>query len=120
MMEFAGWPDAPVTTTAGEPTGAEPLSDSGTDPAAHDPRHLLLHDAGRLWDLGPAMVDTDDDGLADTLTRTDGDGVVVYTDADQDGEVDTITEIGADGSYWSRSLDEQSRQWLPTDSGRLG
>ncbi|MDL9935154.1 hypothetical protein QSJ18_00185 [Gordonia sp. ABSL1-1] len=81
--------------------------------------HLWMHDDGRVWDLGPAEVDTDNDGINDSLTRNGPDGVTVYTDSDRDGQVDKITEIGADGSVRSAILDPESGVWVPFDSGRL-
>ncbi|MGC4962783.1 DUF6802 family protein [Gordonia sp. DT218] len=89
-----------------------------------DPRspedHLWMHSDGRVWDLGPADVDTDDDGVRDSLTRSGAGGMTVYTDSDHDGQVDQITEIDAQGMFSSRTLDPDSGAWVPTDSGRLG
>ncbi|MGV9709370.1 DUF6802 family protein [Gordonia sp. NPDC003424] len=82
--------------------------------------HLWMHTDGRVWDLGPADVDTDNDGVRDSLTRSGPDGLTVYTDSDHDGQVDKITEIDAHGAFSSRSLDPLSGTWVPTDSGRLG
>ena len=81
--------------------------------------HLWMHDDGRIWDLGPAEVDTDNDGVNDSLTRNGPDGMTVYTDSDRDGQVDKITEIGADGEFRSAVLDPETGAWIPTDSGRL-
>ena len=81
--------------------------------------HLWMSQGEDVWDLGPADLDTDADGIADSLTRTGPDGMAVYTDSDADGRVDLITEIGADGSYSAQRLDTGSGTWLPTDSGRL-
>lgn len=82
-------------------------------------QHLLLHDDGRVWDLGPALVDTDADGVPDTLTRVGTHGLVIFTDSDHDGEVDKITSISADGEYESAARDSTGGQWRATDSGRL-
>ncbi|MFW0783083.1 DUF6802 family protein [Gordonia sp. CPCC 206044] len=82
--------------------------------------HLWMHQDGRVWDLGPADVDTDDDGIRDSLTRNGPTGVTVYTDTDHDGQVDRITEVDAQGMFSSRSLDPMSGSWVPTDSGRVG
>ncbi|WLP88919.1 MULTISPECIES: DUF6802 family protein [Gordonia] len=128
---------------SGEGADSEPLSFGGFDDplgvesAAHVPvfpdeplpgemepggdvaDHLWMHDAGRIWDLGPADVDTDADGINDSLTRNGPEGLTVYTDADRDGQVDTITRVGADGSYAAQVLDPATGRWVPTDSGRL-
>lgn len=90
------------------------------DDASGPEDHLWMHSDGRIWDLGPADVDTDDDGLPDSLTRTGDGGLTVYTDSDRDGQVDKITEVDAEGTYASRELDPGSGTWVATDTGRLG
>ncbi|MFT4126601.1 MAG: hypothetical protein QM662_10275 [Gordonia sp. (in: high G+C Gram-positive bacteria)] len=104
--------------------GASPLPEyllPGEDEAIVDPGdHLWLHDDGRLWDLGPPDLDTDADGVAESLTRSGPGGLTVYTDADLDGQVDRVTEVGADGSYRAQLLDEATGTWRPTDTGRIG
>ncbi|MXP21923.1 hypothetical protein GIY30_11235 [Gordonia sp. HNM0687] len=82
--------------------------------------HLWMHSDGRIWDLGPADVDTDDDGVPDSLTRTGDGGLAVYTDSDRDGQVDKITEVDGEGAFSSRVLDPGSGTWVATDTGRLG
>ncbi|MGW9262985.1 DUF6802 family protein [Gordonia terrae] len=90
-------------------------------PAADDlDDHLWMHDDGRIWDLGPAEVDTDNDGINDSLTRNGPDGFTVYTDSDRDGQVDKITEIGADGEFRSAVLDPDTGEWISGGSGRIG
>lgn len=102
----------------GDLTGNDLLP--GEDEVGTDPDdHLWVHDDGRVWDLGPADVDTDADGVKDSLTRSGPDGLTVYTDSDHDGQVDRITEVGADGSFEARRLDPSSGEWIATDSGRL-
>ena len=81
--------------------------------------NLLMHDDGRIWDLGPADVDTDADGVPDSLTRSGPGGLTVYTDSDHDGQVDRITQVGSDGSFASQTLDRDTGIWVATDSGRL-
>ncbi|MFT4044261.1 MAG: hypothetical protein QM673_13980 [Gordonia sp. (in: high G+C Gram-positive bacteria)] len=81
--------------------------------------NLWIHDDGRVWDLGPADVDTDADGIKDSLTRSGPDGLTVYTDSDRDGQVDKITRVAADGTFSSSSLDPDSGTWVATESGRL-
>ncbi len=82
--------------------------------------HLIWHDDGRVWDLGPPLVDTDNDGIPDTLTRSGPDGLEIFTDTDHDGEIDKVIAIGPDGSYESTTWDDANRQWRATDTGRLG
>ncbi|MEE4022211.1 DUF6802 family protein [Gordonia sp. PKS22-38] len=92
------------------------LADDSTSPDDH----LWIHADGRIWDLGPADVDTDDDGIRDSLTRTGDGGITVYTDTDRDGQVDKITDVDTEGVFSSRVLDPASGTWKSTDTGRLG
>ena len=96
----------------------EPAGHAETGTSAED--HLWMHDDGRVWDLGPADVDSDSDGLKDSLTRNGPDGLTVYTDTDHDGQVDKITSVRPDGAFSTRTLDTATGAWLPTDSGRIG
>lgn len=109
----------------GDPAFEDPIFEgaAGEGPAVDglaDPDdHLWMHDDGRVWDLGPADLDTDADGTADSIARPGPDGLTVYTDSDQDGQVDTISEVRADGSYETRTLNPESGTWMSTDKGRL-
>lgn len=103
-----------------DPTGDSATGSDDGGPPDSLTQHLLLHDAGRVWDLGPALVDTDADGVPDTLTRVGAQGLVVFTDSDHDGEVDKITSIAADGTYESSTREHAGGPWRATDSGRLG
>ncbi len=86
----------------------------------HDPHdNLWMADGDRVWDLGPADVDSDADGIPDSLTRVGPGGVTVYTDSDHDGRVDAITEVHADGGFASHRLDATTGDWVRTDVGRL-
>ncbi|GAC67211.1 DUF6802 family protein [Gordonia soli] len=108
--------------------GVHPVADVGpadglpghpadTESSAAD--HLWVHTDDRVWDLGPADVDTDADGVKDSLTRPGPDGLTVYTDTDHDGQVDKITEVDKDGGFSSKTLDKESGLWSPTSRGRL-
>ncbi|GAB89532.1 hypothetical protein GORHZ_064_00190 [Gordonia rhizosphera NBRC 16068] len=108
---FADDPDGAVHDVAQVMPGDD-LDDPGN--------HLWMHADGRVWDLGPAELDTDDDGVSDSLTRNGPDGITVYTDSDRDGQVDKITNVDTQGVFSSRALDPDSGIWVPTDSGRLG
>ena len=81
--------------------------------------HLWLSDSGRLWDLGPATSDTDADGVGDSLSRNDADGLTVFTDTDRDGRVDLITRIDTDGEVSSSVYDSATGQWSARHPGRL-
>ncbi|WP_439033200.1 DUF6802 family protein [Gordonia terrae] len=101
--------------------GVDSVAALHESPASDDlDDHLWMHDDGRIWDLGPAEVDTDNDGINDSLTRNGPDGFTVYTDSDRDGQVDKITEIGADGEFRSAVLDPDTGEWISGGSGRIG
>lgn len=62
---------------------------------------LLLGGPGGAHPLGPATVDSDADGVADTavVPSVPGPGVLdLATDLDRDGDVDVLTSLSADGS----------------------
>ena len=107
----------------GDSDGCTPTPDPDnqfTDVSRAGPAdHLWLSQGDDVWDLGPADIDTDADGIADSLTRPGPDGMAVYTDSDADGRVDLITEIGEDGTDSTQRLDTESGTWRSTDSGRL-
>ncbi|MFT4393304.1 DUF6802 family protein [Gordonia lacunae] len=106
---------------AADPRSFESVAALHESPVSDDlDDHLWMHDDGRIWDLGPAEVDTDDDGINDSLTRNGPDGFTVYTDSDRDGQVDKITEIGADGEFRSAVLDPDTGEWISGGSGRIG
>lgn len=119
--------DAASLFDAGGPIGIDPAGSAHIEsvaalheaPATDPEDHLWMHDDGRIWDLGPAEVDTDNDGINDSLTRNGPDGFTVYTDSDRDGQVDKITEIGSDGEFRSAVLDPETGEWISGDSGRL-
>ncbi|WP_051092662.1 DUF6802 family protein [Jongsikchunia kroppenstedtii] len=99
------------------PEFAESPDDVGSSVSAR--HNLWVVENDRTWDLGPAEVDTDADGIADSLTRNGPDGLTVYTDSDRDGQIDRITQVRSDGSFVARRLEPASGRWVPTDSGRL-
>jgi len=95
------------------------FDDDATGTSGGAGAHLWLPEAGRLWDLGPATSDTDADGVGDSLSRTDAEGLTVFTDTDRDGRVDLITRVGADGEISSSTYDPTSGTWSAAKPGRL-
>ncbi len=93
---------------------------SDPDEVTPDPADSLwTYDDGSLWDLGPADLDADGDGVADSVTsELDGDHVVL-TDTDGDGRVDRLTELRPDGTVRVVDADRESLPWSPTSLGRL-
>lgn len=107
-----------------DPPGEESLIDSGQGdiegvggPGLDD--HLWVFDDGSVWDLGPAQLDADSDGVADSLTRGTATHLTVYTDTDADGRVDRITELDPSGHCAVSDLDPATGTWHPTQLGRL-
>lgn len=90
--------------------------------AAHFPRpgsHLEMDIYGEHYDTGPADVDMNGDGHADTSvlhTVRDGvDQVEYYTDNDGDGHADELTITDDQGHLISHTqFDEHTGQWEET------
>ena len=75
----------------------EPDPDLGSDlGSGPDPLVLDGPDGARV--LGPATVDSDADGRADTVVGAVDDGLLLATDVDADGHVDVVSAIHGDGS----------------------
>lgn len=65
--------------------------------------------------VGPATLDTNEDGINDTSVAEDPDGVTYYfTDADNDGQADYVVVVGPDGS--TQALEHQGAgEWAPVE-----
>lgn len=115
------WSDPADSGAAGG--GEESLSgvDDGGGAAGGGPLHdhLWVFDGDTAWDLGPAQLDADADGLNDSLTRGTVEQLTVYTDTDADGRVDRITELDPSGSCAVSDLDPDTGVWRATRLGRL-
>jgi hypothetical protein len=75
----------------------------GLQPEAHvDPggpaAELLVAAPDGPYALGPATVDSDADGRADTAVVAGPDALELGTDVDGDGRVDVLTRVLADGT----------------------
>lgn len=81
--------------------------------------HLWVFSGETAWDLGPARLDADADGVPDSLTRGEDGQLTVYTDTDADGRVDRITELDPTGDYAVSHLDPETGQWRAGTLGRL-
>ncbi len=81
--------------------------------------HLWVFAGESVWDLGPAEVDSNADGVVDSLTRGIDGQVTVYTDTDADGQVDRIVELGVTGDWAVTALDPGTGEWRSTQLGRL-
>lgn len=114
-----------------ELTGSGVLGDSGEESLSlPDPGgpsagtgalddHLWILTGETVWDLGPAQLDADADGVPDSLTRgTDGQ-ITVYTDTDSDGRVDRITEMDPTGRCSVSNLNPETGLWQASLLGRL-
>jgi hypothetical protein len=49
-------------------------------------------------------LDTDADGLPDTIVTDDGADLVLHTDLDGDGLADQVLHIGPDASVWEEVI----------------
>ncbi|HEX5404023.1 MAG TPA: hypothetical protein VFX16_17185 [Pseudonocardiaceae bacterium] len=79
------------------------------------------HGTGEIGsvDIGPATVDTDDDGHPDTAVVHDARGdTVLYTDSDGDGHADTATELTPDGQVIIAD-EGADHEWAQAQHGHL-
>ncbi|KRQ28939.1 MULTISPECIES: DUF6802 family protein [Mycobacteroides] len=88
-------------------------------PDLHVDHHMYLPTDGGLVDLGTDLIDTDHDGIGDTVTLHEPDGLSVVSDIDEDGIADKVTTFGADGTYetWARGA---GAHWELIEHGRIG
>lgn len=69
-------------------------------------------------DIGPATIDTDGDGHADTAVVHDVNGdTVLYTDSEHDGHADIATEFTPDGQVIV--ADDTGHGWVQTQHTTL-
>lgn len=107
-----------VDDLGGQGPGAQSCGEEYlTGPALDD--HLWVLAGESMWDLGPAVVDSNADGVVDSLARGADGQVTVYTDTDADGQVDRITELDAAGDWAVTALDAGTGEWRSTQLGRL-
>lgn len=103
--------------------GEESLSGPGLDDGPGDggalDDHLWILAGETVWDLGPAQLDSDSDGVPDSLTRGADGQITVYTDTDSDGRVDRITEMDPTGRCSVSDLDPDTGLWRAGLLGRL-
>ncbi|MFE3446396.1 DUF6802 family protein [Nocardia sp. NPDC059180] len=74
-------------------------------------------------ELNSPTQDINGDGILDSITTTDDDGMHVWTDTDLDGYADHVTVVEDDGDYaaWEYHRNpDGSGEWKKTDQGRLG
>ena len=67
---------------------------------------------------GHAVFDSDGDGRADTEVHTSGDRTVLATDTDGDGTADIVTEIDASGDFTTYEYADD-RTWHATNHGNV-
>ncbi|GAA4641041.1 hypothetical protein [Gordonia humi] len=102
---------------ASEPTDDAASADSALREGPAD--DLWVYQDGQLWDLGPADVDADGDGVPDSITSdSDGDPVIL-TDSDGDGRIDRMTRLTADAEVAVADVADRPLPWSPTSLGRL-
>jgi hypothetical protein len=117
------WSD-PADLGAADGDGEDSLSGAAGEAGVGDTArplhdHLWVFDGDTAWDLGPAELDADADGLNDSLTRGTVEQFTVYTDTDADGRVDRITELDESGACSVSDLDPDTGMWRATRLGRL-
>lgn len=84
--------------------------DAQVDPGGVDPlgraTELLVAAPDGPHALGPATVDSDADGRADTAVVGGPDALELGTDVDGDGRVDVLTRVLADGTATTATMAE--------------
>jgi hypothetical protein len=80
------------------------LPDVHIDPGVAAP-DLLVGPAVAPHALGPATVDSDADGRADTAVVPEPDALALATDLDGDARVDVLTRVHADGTATTELVD---------------
>ena len=89
-------------------------------PDVHLDHHMYLPTDGGLVDLGTNLIDTDHDGIGDTVVvhQPDG-GLEIVSSSHEDGVADKVTTFGADGTYetWVRG---SGAHWELIEHGPVG
>lgn len=62
---------------------------------------MVVRVGDRLLDIGGGEGPELPEGVADSVTIADDEGLTIYTDADGDGAVDEITQVRFDGTWAS-------------------
>ncbi|MGH3724869.1 MAG: DUF6802 family protein [Mycobacterium sp.] len=88
-------------------------------PDLHVDHHMYLPTDGGLVDLGTDLIDTNHDGIGDTVALHEPDGLSIVSDVDEDGIADKVTTFGSDGTYetWARG---SGAHWELIEHGRVG
>jgi len=81
------------------------LPDVHIDPGPPEP-DLLVGPPDAPHALGPATVDSDADGRADTAVVSEPDALTLATDLDGDARIDVLTRVHADGTATTELLDD--------------
>ncbi|WP_026918220.1 hypothetical protein [Gordonia shandongensis] len=104
---------------AGSPEAPDVFGDteSADGVSAHD--NLWWYADGTVWDLGPADIDADGDGVPESLTSGLRGVPAIVSDADGDGRVDRVTSVDGPDGVTERSLDGTVGEWSPTTLGRI-
>ncbi|ATE57805.1 hypothetical protein [Actinosynnema pretiosum] len=82
-------------------------------------RDITVTTANGSQDVGPATVDSDEDGRADSVMIEDAEGDTwLFTDSDGDGQADVATEITRDGEV-TVSQRTGDAEWTEVEHGRF-
>ncbi|GAA2666343.1 MULTISPECIES: hypothetical protein [Actinosynnema] len=82
-------------------------------------RSITVTTASGSRDVGPATVDSDEDGRADSVMVEDAEGDTwLFTDSDGDGQADVATEITRDGEV-TVSQRTGDAEWTEVEHGKF-
>jgi hypothetical protein len=94
-------------------------ADTNTADSGGNGGSITVDTAAGPRNIGPATVDTDDNGSPDTAVVHDANGdTVLYTDSHGDGQADVATEITADGHVVIADH-TGDHQWTEVQQGHL-
>jgi hypothetical protein len=87
--------------------------------AATTPETITVDTANGPHDIGPATIDTNNDGRPDTAIVHDANGdTILYTDSHGDGQADVATELTPDGQVVIADH-TGTHQWTEVQRGHL-
>lgn len=96
-----------VEFPSGLPEDPGPHPDAHVDPGGRAVDLVVAAPDGLAHVLGPATVDSDADGHADTAVVAGPDALVLGTDVDADARVDVLTQVHGDGTATTLELPDE-------------
>jgi hypothetical protein len=107
-----------IDTSLDSDTGTD--TDTGLAAMSHGTGTVTVDTPQGEVNVGPATVDTDNDGTPDTAVVHDANGdTILYTDSHGTGQADIATELTPDGQVITADHTGE-HEWAQTQHGSLG